>query len=189
MASILPRVIILPGNGCSNVQDANWYGEIQRELIRSKLFSEVILENMPDPYGAKESIWLPFVINELKVDKNTIVIGHSSGAVAAMRLLESHSLFGCVLVSACWTDLGDEGERLAGYYNRPWNWESIRANASWIIQYHSIDDPFIPRAEADHVATHLATEYTCFDDRSHFFSASDVRHLLSDLRVKLENRS
>ena len=35
----------------------------------------------------------------------------SSGAVAAMRLLEKTPLLGAVLVSACHTDLGDAGER------------------------------------------------------------------------------
>jgi uncharacterized protein len=178
-------VVILPGNGCSPVLDANWYGEIQQQLIDSELFEEVVLRDMPDPFQAREEIWIPFVVNDLKIDTNTIVIGHSSGAVAAMRLLERHRLMGCVLVSACWTDLGDEGERLAGYYGRPWEWDRIKANAAWILQYHSADDPFIPRAEADHVAAQLGSQYTCFRDRSHFFGADDLGHLLPDLRAKL----
>ena len=40
-----------------------------------------------------------------------MLVGHSSGAVAAMRLLEKTPLLGAVLVSACHTDLGDAGER------------------------------------------------------------------------------
>lgn len=32
-------------------------------------------------------------------------------------------------MSACHTDLGIENEREAGYYNRPWQWERIKANA------------------------------------------------------------
>ena len=44
-------------------------------------------------------------------DANTVLVGHSSGAVAAMRLLEKTPLLGAVLVSACHTDLGDAGER------------------------------------------------------------------------------
>ena len=30
-------------------------------LARSGLFKEVILENMPDPHVASESVWLPFL--------------------------------------------------------------------------------------------------------------------------------
>ena len=33
---------------------------------------------------AKESYWLSFLINELKLDQYTILVGHSSGVIAAM---------------------------------------------------------------------------------------------------------
>ena len=93
---------------------------MEEELSRSGLFSEVVLEDMPDPIEAKEDIWIPFITDSLGADEKTIVIGHSSGAEAAMRLLEKRKLLGCVLISACYTDLGIESERLAGYYSRPW---------------------------------------------------------------------
>ena len=69
---------------------------------------------------AREKIWVPYLQGQCACDADTIVIGHSSGAVACMRLLESTQLRGAVLVSACHTDLGDAGERAAGYYSRPW---------------------------------------------------------------------
>ena len=72
-----------------------------------------------------------------------------------MRLAETTQLAGIVLVSACWTDLGEPSEAIAGYYNRPWLWQSIRENTGFVTQFHSDDDPFIPLAEADHVAANL----------------------------------
>ena len=68
----------------------------------------------PDPHAAKEEVWLKFLREDLKCDADTVLVGHSSGAVACMRLLESTELAGAVLVSACHTDLGDAGERAAG---------------------------------------------------------------------------
>ena len=62
---------------------------------------------MPDPIKARESIWIPYILDELKADENTVLIGHSSGAEAIMRLAEKHKVFGLVLVSACYTDLGE----------------------------------------------------------------------------------
>ena len=38
------------------------------------------------------SIWLPFMKDELGVDENTIIIGHSSGACAAVRFAETHKV-------------------------------------------------------------------------------------------------
>ncbi|XP_016365442.1 serine hydrolase RBBP9 [Sinocyclocheilus rhinocerous] len=46
------------------------------------------LKNMPDPVTARESIWLPFMEKELKCDEETAIIGHSSGAAAAMRIFQ-----------------------------------------------------------------------------------------------------
>jgi predicted alpha/beta hydrolase family esterase len=116
----------VPGNGCDDVKDANWYYWAQLELQKQNLFSEVVLESMPDPMEAKESIWLEFMKTELKCDATTIGIGHSSGAEAFMRYAENNKLAGMILVSACYTDLGVESERKAGYYNRPWQWEKIK---------------------------------------------------------------
>ena len=113
---------------------------------------------------------MPFMRETLKVGADTVVVGHSSGAVAAMRLAEETPVAALVLVSACHTDLGDPGERAAGYYARPWRWDAIRANAGRIVQFHSDNDPFIPDSEARHVAENLQSEYSELPGRSHFFT-------------------
>ena len=56
----------------------------------------------------------------LKADENSIIVGHSSGAEAAMRYCEEHKVRGIVLVAACHTDLGHPSEAISGYYNRAW---------------------------------------------------------------------
>lgn len=120
--------------------------------------------------------------------QNTILIGHSSGAEAGMRFAERYPLRGLILVSACHTDLGCDSETISGYYpdaagNHPWLWDRIKANAGWIVQFHSTDDPFIPPAEARHVAQNLASEYTEFTNRDHFMSR-DMRELVDTVAKK-----
>ena len=146
------------------MEASNWYRYMQTELQQTTLFSDVVMKNMPDPFEAKRDIWIPFIKDELIApydSSNTIVIGHSSGAVAAMRLLEDTKLLGCVLVSACHTDLGEPNEKISGYYPgfrngneeaNPWLFDKMKENSEWILQYHSTDDPFIPRHEADFVS-------------------------------------
>ena len=82
------RAIIVPGNGCTQTLNSNWYGWAARRLRDSGLFSEVLAPNMPSPFVAEREVWLPFLLEQCKPGgtEDYVIIGHSSGAVAAMRL-------------------------------------------------------------------------------------------------------
>ena len=115
------RIVIIPGMSCTPARSCNWYAWLADELQRDsdERFS-VTLEDMPDPDNARESYWVPFIRDTLKFDEKTILIGHSSGCQALMRLIEKEKVRGLILVAACHTDLGCEKERASEYYNRPW---------------------------------------------------------------------
>ena len=85
------RIAIVPGNGCDDINSANWYAWLDKRLRDSGKFEEVACQTMPDPHRARRSVWLPFMLSALGCSNpETIVVGHSSGAVAAMRLMEEH---------------------------------------------------------------------------------------------------
>eukprot|EP01135_Chromosphaera_perkinsii_P007952 Nk52_evm24s1073 gene=Nk52_evmTU24s1073 len=165
------KVIILPGNGCTNVRKSNWYGHLYEQLKGKNI--DCVCENFPDPYEAKRQIWIPF-IESLGTDQNTVLVGHSSGAQAAMRYAEAHPLKAVVLVSATYTDLGIASERISGYYpqgdSNPYNFEAMRSNCPVWHQFHSEDDPFIPMTEARRVESELKpTKFHSLPGHSHFF--------------------
>ena len=170
------KVIILPGNGCTNILRSNWYGWLQSELTSVGI--TCIAENMPDPYHARRDIWIPFIRDNLKADEKTILVGHSSGAQAALRYAEDHKVHGIILVAATYTDLGDAGERASGYYplnqetENLYNFTAMRENCKLWYQFHSNDDCFIPVAESERIRDGLGlsnNQYKLFTGRSHFF--------------------
>ena len=134
-----------------------------------------ICENWPDPFVCHESKWLNHIINTLKCDENTVVIGHSTGALLAMRLLEKIKIKGAILISAAHTHLDDEGEKASGYFDKPWNWDAMRdpSHSDFIIQFHSKDDHLIPVSEARFVAEKLGKSshhiYVELENYGHFF--------------------
>jgi len=158
------KIIFIPGNGGGDSSD-NWFKYIADNLASDQV--KCIIQRFPDPELARKEYWLPF-IKELGADENTILIGHSSGAVAAMRYAEENKILGSVLVSACHTDLGIEDERKSHYYDTPWDWEKIKSNQTFIGQYHSTDDPFIPVEEARFIHEKLDSDYFEFTDQEHF---------------------
>lgn len=174
------KVVIVPGNGCTNIMSSNWYGWLTNELRNKPIdtINTVVCRNMPDPFGAKRSIWIPFMKNELEIDERTIAIGHSSGAEALLRYAETDKVGAIVLVSACWSDLGDKGERESGYYpaangDNAWKFDQMKLNCDRWFQFHSDNDPFIPIDEAELVRTGLGleenSEFFLLPGRSHFF--------------------
>jgi len=165
------KAVIIPGNGAGDVHHANWYGWLFKKLNNIENFS-CLLKNMPEPVKATEAVWLPFMKDKLNVDENTIIIGHSSGACAALRFAESHKVHGIILVSAYTSDLGDSLEKASGYFNRPWQWEKIKSNVCWITQFGSTDDPFLPWTEQEEVATNLSVDLKQFSDKGHFMSST-----------------
>ncbi|MFI5265597.1 MAG: RBBP9/YdeN family alpha/beta hydrolase [Candidatus Levyibacteriota bacterium] len=158
------KVILIHGS-MGNTQENFWLPYVANEL--RKLGLTVIAKTFPDNKLARAKYWLPY-IDALGADENTILIGHSSGAIAAMRYAENHKILGSVLVSTYCTDLNDAEEKLSGYFNHPWNWEKIKENQKWVVQFASIDDPWIPIEEARLIHEKLGSKYFEYASEGHF---------------------
>lgn len=110
------KAILIHGNGGCTADDI-WLPWLERELTALGL--DVTNQTFPDNIKARAQFWLP-QLEALGADEHTILIGHSSGAVAAMRYAETHRLLGSILVGVCYTDLGDRFEAASGYYSAEW---------------------------------------------------------------------
>jgi uncharacterized protein len=143
--------------GCTPTAECNWYSLFATTISHHQSIKECILRDFPDPFHCKESIWAPFVLNDVGVDENTILVGHSSGAACVMRLLESKQLqdrpvLGAILVAAAYTDIGLKSEIRSEYFKRPWNWDKMKQGAKNIVLFHGDDDELNPVQEARYIA-------------------------------------
>lgn len=186
MKASLPTVIICPGNGCSNIRQSNWYGDLFRQLDQRNV--PCLCENFPDPYRARRDVWVPYIRNLATQatssggkEENVVLVGHSSGAQAVLRYTELYACRAAILVSATYSDLGDAGERASGYYpqqrggtiSNPYDFAAMKHNCPIWHQFHSDNDPFIPVVEAEQIRNGLGLTDTTFfhllPGRSHFF--------------------
>lgn len=170
-----PRFVFVHGNQSTTWKIA-W-----AEWLKMKLDGmgfDTHFETMPDPHVARRDIWLLYLENEVKVGADDILIGWSSGAVAAMRYAETHKLRGSVLISPCYTDLGDNLEKQSGYYDDPWDWNSIKSNQKKIALVYGDDDPYIPQSEFAYIAVHLGPDKLKIPGAGHFESRQDMNELV-----------
>lgn len=180
-------IALVPGNGgCDVFSDDMWYNWVKNKLNAYDPKLNVRAENMPDPIVGRESLWIPFMREELKIGENSIIVGHSTGAVAAVRFCEQYKVRGIVIVGAYTTDCGIENERLSGYFDRPWEWDKVKTNTDWIVQFGSEDDEYLSWAEQVEVSVGLKSEFHQFKDRGHFISGV-FPEMIKVLKQKLES--
>lgn len=170
-----PRIIFIHGNGTEH-WSFGWAAWLKAEL--DKLGYETFFETMPDSIIARAEYWLPFLKDHVKAGEHDVLVGWSSGAVAAMRYAESTKIKGSVLVSPCYTDLGDELEKQSGYYDAPWQWQKIKANQDKIALFWGDDDPYIPQSEFEFIATELNAANHKIAGGGHFIERTEFPELL-----------
>ncbi|HEX8182630.1 MAG TPA: alpha/beta fold hydrolase [Candidatus Saccharimonadales bacterium] len=170
-----PRFVFVHGNQSSTWQ-VPWAVWLKMNL--TGMGYDTHFETMPDPHIARKDIWLPYLHDEVKVGPTDVLIGWSSGAVAAMRYAELYKLRGSILMSPCYTDLGDELEKQSGYYDAPWDWKAIKANQKKIALVYGDDDPYIPQSEFAYIAVHLGPDKFKIPGGGHFEKRQDFNELI-----------
>lgn len=181
-----PRFIFIHGNQSTTwkIAFAPW---LKKEL--EKLNFETVFKTFPDPIFARAEYWLPFLKNKLKLNRGDVIIGWSSGAVAAMRFAESNKLAGSVLIAPSHTDLDDELERRSGYFDKSWDWDKIKQNQNKIALVYGDDDPYIPQEQFEFISSKLNPTKILIPNGKHFQEYSKFPQVLSYIRNNYQARS
>lgn len=170
-----PRFVFIHGN-----QTTSWENPwtIWLKMKLEGLGFETHFTTMPDPHTARRGIWLPYLQDEVKAGGSDVLIGWSSGAVAAMRYAEDHKILGSILISPSYTDLGDDLEKQSGYFDDSWNWKAIKQNQKKIALVYGDDDPYIPQSEFAYIALHLGLEKIKIPGAGHFLERQDMHEVV-----------
>lgn len=170
------RIVFIHGNQSTH-WSFGWAAWLEKELEKSGF--ETFFETFPDSVLARSAYWLPFLKEHIKTGPNDVVIGWSSGAVAAMRYAERNMIKGSVLIAPCYTNLGDELEKQSGYFDKPWNWGNIKKNQKKICLFYADDDPYIPQNQFEFIASKLNTETFKIQGGKHFIEYKTFPQLLN----------
>lgn len=170
-----PRIIFIHGNGTSHWSFG--FSKWLKANLDGEGFS-TFFETFPDSINARSMYWIPFIKDYIRAGKNDVIIGWSSGAVAAMRYAEENKILGSVLIGPSYTDLGDESEKISGFFDKPWNWDSIQKNQEKIALFYGDDDPYIPQEQFEYIAQKLKPETYKIEGGKHFIEYQDFPSLL-----------
>jgi predicted alpha/beta hydrolase family esterase len=175
------RFIFIHGNGGNDWRSA-WAEWLEREI--QALGFDTVFETMPDAIKARADRWLPHMQDTLAIGKDDVIIGYSSGAVAAMRYAENHEIRGSILIAPSHTDLGDADEKENGYFDEPWDWKSVKKNQKNIYVVWGDDDPYIPQREFAYIVLQLGADKLKIPMGRHFIEKQDFAEIMPYIKKK-----
>ncbi len=154
-------------------------GWLKTELEKAGF--ETFFETFPDSVIARAEYWLPFLHDHVKAGENDVLVGWSTGAVAALRYAEANKILGSVVISPSYTDLGDDLERQSGYFIDEWHWERIKNHQDKIALFYGDNDPYVPQEQFEYIAKQLSPTVFKIPNAQHFIEYTEFPELLKYL--------
>jgi len=127
----------------------------------------------------------------MEIDEDTVLIGHSLGAVFILNILNRRDLNieAAYLVSA-WTGLlPDEqfNEWNSTFQDADFDFEKIKNSVGEIHQFHSKDDPYVPIELAKELSQNIDSNLNLKSDSGHFNTDSEYKQF-SELWKLIEKK-
>lgn len=162
----MKNALILHGTGADS--QSNWFPWLKEKLQEKEY--KVWVPNLPNSMSPNTTVNTRYVLDNWQFDKDSIVVGHSSGAVLILYILqnipENTVINRAFLVSAFKNDLG--WPNLKNLFSEPLDWKKIKKHAHKIILLHSDNDPYVPLNHAQFIAEKIDAELIVKEGQGHF---------------------
>ena len=162
----MKNALILHGTG--NDPTRNWIPWLKKELESRKF--HVWAPNLPGADKPNIKRYNEFIFSQWKFDSDSIIIGHSSGAVAIFGLLQAlpeYVVINKALLVAGFTDDLDYPP-VKDMFTKPFDWKKIKRQAKSFILFHSDNDPYVPLWHGEKMREYFGAELIVMNDQGHF---------------------
>jgi hypothetical protein len=166
-----PRQALILHAWYSHPED-HWYPWLGDELTRHGYVVSIPELPTMDTDMPDMELQLKTINEVIKIDDQTLVVGHSLGCLLALRLAE-HKAYSKMILVAGW-DFDDltEGHRL--FWDTKLDHNKIRSNVQDIVCIHSDNDPYITACQAEEMSKRLGGQFILVQHAGHFTSKDGV---------------
>lgn len=165
-----PNFVLLHSYGGS--PGRNFFPWLKRELTKRGYKVQVPLLPHSDKKRANEKDDMAALWKQTKFNKNTVLLGHSLGAVVAMKAVEklNHPIRKLIVVGGFIKPKFEDQPR---FFEKTFNWKfnftKIKRNAPDIRILHDLNDKVVPLSRAQELHTALGREPILFEaENMHF---------------------
>lgn len=173
----MKRAVILHGTNADH--SSNWFPWLKRQL--EELGVEVWVPDLPSADRPSVARYNAFLLNQGWDFQDNLVIGHSSGSVAILGLLQAlpkDTKIGTAVLVGSFTKRLSESpswEMLQELFEKPFDFEAIKQKAGHFVFVHSDDDPYCPIAQAKELHAKLGGEFVQMSEMGHFSQKLDPK--------------
>ncbi len=186
----MKSALILHGTGDN--PNKNWFPWLKNELEQKGYKTWV--PQLPQAKQPSIKRYNEFIFSSnWEFNNQSTLIGHSSGAVAILGLLQALpadvQVDTCILVGVFKDGLG--WSNLSELFETPFDYDYIKTKAKRFIFIHSDDDPYCPLDHAKYISSKLGGELIIKPSQQHFsISTAGEKYsqfpLLTDIFLMLE---
>ncbi len=136
----MKNAVIFHGIGSS--PNDFWFPYVRQEL--EKKGYKVWVPELPQAEDPDIKIQTPYVLKNWKIDGDTILIGHSSGASLILAILEAIDapIKQAILVSGFLRRGGERPPKAVKENENDYDWQKIKRNVKNIVFINSANDPW-----------------------------------------------
>ncbi len=162
----MKNALILHGTDATSKD--HWFVWLGKEL--EKLGYEVWIPDLPGADRPNVKKYNDFILSnkEFLFNKETIIVGHSSGAVEIFGLLQElrDKVKAVYLIGSFMNDLG--WKSLSSLFVEPFDFDLIKTKSDKFVFFHSDDDPYCPLDHAKFLSEKTGGELIVLPGQKHF---------------------
>lgn len=156
-------------HGTLGSPDGNWFQWLKKELEKRGV--TVWLPQLPQAEQPSLREWLQFVKEQCPflINEETLIIGHSSGAILALVVAENNmEKIGAIIDVSVFHDNSLRWQPNDRLFDVQFNWAAIHQGVNELLFIHSDNDPYVPLNQAEYVATNTDGEMIVIPGEGHF---------------------
>lgn len=171
-------------HGFQGSPSGGWRPWLMAELENKEIYACAL--PMPNPDAPVVSEWVDEIARVVDMNPNDEIclVGHSLGVPAILRYLEgnvSKKISKAVLVSGPSEKNGNP--KIENFLEAPFNFEVIKNKVDEFYIIHGVNDPVVPFANAETLASELGGKLITVENGGHLNGSSGWRQLPQALEV------
>ena len=162
----MKKAVIL--HGTMGTPEGNWFQWLKQQLEAKGL--EVWVPQLPNADQPSLKEWSDYVLNNCPfvIDGDTLLVGHSSGAICSLLVAQQLISLGQVVAVSifCNNTLGWEANNRL--FDQDFDWAALKLISDKVLLISSDDDPYVTIDQPEDIARTSGAELLIWPGQGHF---------------------